>query len=228
MQADQSHDRILPSLVLIGGGGHARVVADILSTLRAFRLIGYVAQTAGPPLLGEIPCLGTDDCLSRLRNDGVQHAFVAVGHNASRLRLGRSLAAMDFLMPSVISAGAIVSAAARIGQGVAIMPGAVINACATIHDFAIVNTRASVDHDSVVGIGAHVAPGVSVCGHATIGELALVGAGAVLIPGVSVGSRAIVGAGAVVIRDVPADATAVGVPARVVPRADLPAAPIAT
>ena len=216
MQADQSDDRILPPLVLIGGGGHANVVADILSTLRAFRLVGYVAQNAGPPLLEKIPCLGTDDCLSRLRGEGVQHAFVAVGHNATRVRLSRLLAAMDFKMPSVISTGAIVSAMARIGQGVAVMPGAVINACATIDDFAIVNTRASVDHDSVVGMGAHVAPGVSVCGNVTIGELALVGAGAVLIPGVSVGCRAKVGAGAVVIHDVPADATAVGVPARVV------------
>ena len=228
MEADQSHDRILPPLVIIGGSGHAKVVADILREVREFRLVGYVAQSAGPPLLEEIPCLGTDDCLRRLRNEGVRHAFVAVGHNASRLRLSRLLAAMDFEMPSAISAGAIVSATARIGQGVALMPGAVIAACATICDFAIVNTRASIDHDSVVGIGAHVAPGVSACGNVTIGELAFVGAGAVLVPGVSVGPRAKVGAGAVVIRDVPADATAVGVPARIVRQGYAPAAPIST
>lgn len=49
-----------------------------------------------------------------------------------------------------------------------------------------------------------------------IGEGAWIGAGAKVLDGVSIGDQAIIGAGAVVTRDVPAQAVAVGVPAKVV------------
>jgi acetyltransferase-like isoleucine patch superfamily enzyme len=97
----------------------------------------------------------------------------------------------------VICAGAVVNPASRLGEG------------------AIINTLASVDHHNSIGDFAHVAPGAHLGGAAWIGEDALIGIGATVAPQRRVGARATVGAGAVVVHDVPEDAVAVGVPARV-------------
>lgn len=202
-------------LVIVGGGGHAKVIIDMLRSADAFELIGYTAQVPGAPLAGDVRFLGTDECLAALK-DAVPHAFVAIGHNAIRRAIGQTLAEQGFDLPAVVSPRASVSPSARIGRGVAIMPGAVVNAEAEIGDFVIVNTGASVDHDCVVGDGVHIAPGAAVCGSVVIGELALVGAGASIIPGIRVGARSIVGAGAAVVSDLPADVRAVGVPARTI------------
>jgi acetyltransferase-like isoleucine patch superfamily enzyme len=79
---------------------------------------------------------------------------------------------------------------------------------------SIINTRASVDHDCVIGAHVHLAPGVTLSGGVTVGEGTHIGTGAVVIQGMTIGPRAIVGAGAVVVADVPAGAVVLGVPAR--------------
>lgn len=200
-------------LVIVGGGGHAKVIIDMLRAADDFEPIGYTATEPGPPLAGDVRFLGTDECLAALK-DTVPHAFVAIGYNAIRWAIAQALAAQGFDLPALVSPSAFVSPSARIGRGVAIMPGAVVNAEAEIGDFVIVNTGASVDHDCVVGDGAHIAPGATVCGSVVVGELAFIGAGATIIPGIRVGARSIVGAGAAVVHDLPADVRAVGVPAR--------------
>jgi UDP-perosamine 4-acetyltransferase len=199
---------------MIGGGGHAKVVIEILQSMSVYEIVGYVDRKSGTPVLG---CcfLGTDELLPHLLREGITDAFVALGDNAMRLELAESVAAQGFEMPSAVSPAAAISPSARIGRGVAIMSGVAINACAAIEDYAIINTRASIDHDSIVGKAAHVAPGAAICGNVSIGELALIGAGVSIIPDITVGARAKVGAGAAVLCDVPADAIAVGVPARI-------------
>lgn len=200
-------------LVIVGGGGHAKVIIDMLRSAGEFEPIGYTAAEPGASLSGDVRFLGTDDCLAALR-DTVPHAFVAIGRNETRWAIGQALAAQGFELPTVVSPRASVSPSSRVGRGVAIMPGAVVNAEAEIGDFVIVNTGASVDHDCVVGNGVHIAPGAAICGSVVIGELAFIGAGASIVPGIRVGPRAIVGAGAAVVRDLPGDVRAVGVPAR--------------
>jgi serine acetyltransferase len=93
---------------------------------------------------------------------------------------------------------------------------AAICAEARIEDLAIINTGAIVDHECVVGTGAHICPGVHLAGRVRIGACAFVGIGANVIQCLSVGDHAIIGAGAAVIFDVPAEATVVGVPGRVI------------
>jgi UDP-perosamine 4-acetyltransferase len=158
--------------------------------------------------------LGSDDILPELFRSGVQHAFVALGDNRARLSVSQRLAHSGFRLVNAVSRRAVVSRHARLGTGVAIMPGAVINADAVLEDGAIVNTGASIDHDCRIGRYAHIAPGSSLAGNVTIGEGVLLGAGSSVIPGRSVGPWSIIGAGEI---------TAVGVPARVVKRQDTPA-----
>ncbi len=58
-----------------------------------------------------------------------------------------------------------------------------------------------------------------------IGDHVDIGAGAKVLGRIRIGDHVIIGANAVVVRDVPARHIAVGVPARVRPRTDLPPAP---
>ncbi|MEZ5399833.1 MAG: acetyltransferase [Bryobacteraceae bacterium] len=207
----------MTAVVLVGGGGHARVIADIIEAAGECRIEGFTSGE-GPgaaPLLG-YPCLGGDDVLPELLARGVRHAFVAVGDNGRRRACAEMLAGMGFALVNAVSPHAVISRHASLGSGVAVMPGAVVNAGTRIGDGAIVNTNASVDHDCEIGAFAHVCPGSALAGTVRIGEDALLGTGCRIIPGVSVGPGSQVGAGSVVTRDIPGHTVAIGVPARAI------------
>jgi UDP-perosamine 4-acetyltransferase len=205
-------------VVLLGAGGHAKVVIEILEETGDFEIVGCLSPTAQESTLLGYPILGGDDLLPALFQQGVRHAFVAVGANAARRRLAQKVRESGFDLASAICPRALVSPRARLGRGVAVMPGAVINVDTVVGEGAIVNTAAVLDHDDFIGAFAHVAPGASLAGSVTAQEGAFLGTGCSVIPGIIIGTWTVVGAGAVVIRDLPADVTAVGVPARVIKR----------
>jgi UDP-perosamine 4-acetyltransferase len=204
------------SVVLIGGGGHAKVIADILDRTGA-PIAGCVCPR-GSSQLPDIPWLAEDIDLETILARGLHLVHIAIGDNSIRQRLCRSVVARGFRLASAISPEAVVSTRATLGQGVAVMPGVVVNAYARIGECAILNTCASVDHDCDVGAFAHVAPGCRVAGNVVIGEGSFIGTGCSIIPGMHVGEWSVLGAGSVVIQSVPDRVTAVGVPARVVKR----------
>jgi UDP-perosamine 4-acetyltransferase len=199
------------SVLLVGGGGHAKVCADVLRSMGR-DLIGCVADRSRDDL--GIPWLGTPEALDRGLPPGVDAAFVAVGDNRARLTLIDRLISLGIPLTCAVSPHAVVSDSATLGAGVAILPGAVVNAGAALRDGVIVNTRASVDHDSVVGRGAHIAPGCAVAGGVTIGEGTLLGIGSAVVPCCRIGRWCVVGAGAAVTADLPDGCRALGVPAR--------------
>jgi sugar O-acyltransferase (sialic acid O-acetyltransferase NeuD family) len=203
----------LGELLILGAGGHAAVVAE--SAERAgWRVIGCAAGSGTLPMtafnLGDpddAGAAGIDEAVAR----GVRlHA--AVGSAEVRARWMQRFGAAAFA--TVVDPSSSVSPSAAVAEGASIGVGAVVQARAVIGPGAIVNTRAVVEHDCTVGACAHIAPAAVLCGSVTVGAWAQVGAGAVVIPGRSIGERTVIGAGAVVVRDLPADITAMGVPAR--------------
>lgn len=199
-------------VVIHGAGGHAKVCIEVLRG-GGYEVVGCVAPSSASESVLGAPVLDAG-AASALRRDRIAAAFVAIGANEARARVGRELLADGFTLINAVSPSAQVSPTARLGRGVLVMPGAVVNADAEISDFAIVNTNAVVEHDCRVGVAAHVAPGAVLAGGASLGDGAFVGAGAAVIPHVALGAGARAGAGAAVIRDVAAGATVVGVPGR--------------
>jgi len=207
-------DRLTEPVLILGCGGHAKVVIEVLEQMEGFSIHGCIGADPAPDRLFGYPVLGPDTLLAEIRRGGVRHAFVAVGDNALRRKLTRLAREMDFQLIRAVSRHAIVSPRSRIEEGAAVLPGAVLNADTTIGQGAIVNTGATVDHDCRVGNYAHIAPGVHLAGAVSVGEGTLIGVGASVLPGMKLGEWAVVGAGAVVTADVPGGLTVVGIPAR--------------
>jgi sugar O-acyltransferase (sialic acid O-acetyltransferase NeuD family) len=201
-------------LILVGAGGHARVVFDALRTLGAWRSIEIrddVPKAAsacfdGLPVM--TPALPPE-------MDGVL-AHVALGHNDTRRRLAEKLLSRGARLASVVHPRATVSSLAEIADGTFIAANAVVTVAARVGAAAIINHGAVVDHDCAVGAFAHIAPGAVLGGGVVIGAGVLVGAGAVILPGIKIGDGACIGAGAVVTKPVAPQVVVTGVPARVV------------
>jgi UDP-perosamine 4-acetyltransferase len=201
-------------LLLIGAGGHAKVMIELVRAAGDWRIVGLLdAAPAAVAVLG-VPVIGREEDLPRLRAQGIGVALVAIGDNAVRQRLGRVLVAEGFAIPAAVHPAALVSPSARLGSGVAVMARAVVGTETAIEDFAIVNTAAVVEHDGLIGAAAHVGPGAVLAGHVQVGARALLGVGSAVRPGVTIGADAVVAAGAAVVADVAAGAVVGGVPAR--------------
>lgn len=196
------------SLVVVGAGGHAKVVLATL--LAAGHQVGAILDDDparwGTSLLGHTVSGPIE--ASRLRG---RKAVLAIGDNVVRHRLAGSLAA-DWV--TVIHPQTIVHPSATLGPGSVVFAGSVIQPDVRVGSHVIVNTAASVDHDCEIGDFAHIGPGCRLAGDVRVGEGALLGIGSCVLPGVVIGGWATVGAGGAVVRDV-ADRTMVaGVPAR--------------
>ena len=126
--------------------------------------------------------------------------FVAIGDNGIRREMYAKLRGHDF--PAIIDPTAQVSPTTEFKHGTYIAVGAVVSVGTEIGKFVIVNARAGIGHDSVVGDFANIAPGVSLSGHTTIGEDVMMGTNSCTAPGMTVGDKAIVACGTPVLRNV--------------------------
>tara|TARA_R110002095_G_scaffold103660_2_gene90861 strand:+ start:481 stop:1119 length:639 start_codon:yes stop_codon:yes gene_type:complete len=208
----------LNAIILLGGGGHAKVLMDLIAESGDYQITGILDPLlkAGTRLKG-CTVLGTDAELSGLRDQGIQYVAIGVGSvkcNLQRKALFDQSRKCGFKIPALVHPRAIVSAEVELSEGVQVMAGAIIQADTTIGEGTVINTGVQVDHDCQIGRQAFLSPGVVLSGGVIVGDNSFVGAGAVVIQGVRIGNNAVIAAGAVVIHDVEDGALVKGVPAR--------------
>lgn len=208
-------------LIIIGGGGQARVIIDLVRCLDGYDVLGVLDDYARGTVAGfdEVPILGTlEDVGLYVKTSKVPRIqFVtALGDNTTRRQVVERLVTEhgELAFSTLVHPGASVASNVTLGAGTVVAAAAVVQTCTTLGRHCIVNTSASLDHDNTLGDFASIAPGVVTGGGVTIGEQAFVGIGSVISHGISVGHNAMIAAGSLVVSDVADDAMVLGSPAK--------------
>jgi len=204
-------------IIVIGGGGHAKVLISILIKLKKYNIIGYTDNENKGPILG-VKYIGTDKVLNDYcKNLKVKNAVLGLGQIKSsqhRKITSRKIKSKGYNFPCIISPDAIINENVDIGQGTVIMDGVVLNSGTKLGKFCIINTNSSIDHDCIIGNHTHIAPGVTISGKVNIGNNVLIGTGANIIQQKNIVDDVTIGAGATIIRDIDIAGIYIGVPAK--------------
>ncbi len=208
----------LKPVIIIGAGGHGRVVLDgLLCSGREIQgIVDMDSKLWGTNIRG-VRVLGGDEVIETFSSNDVWLANGIGGNRlpAHRQSIFEKWKKNGYAFTHVIHPSAVIAKDSTLGEGCQVFAGAVIQPGAKISDNVLVNTRAVVEHDCKIGRHSHLAPGSVLSGGVEIGEGCLIGTGASVIPYKKIGDRTVIGAGAAVIFDIGSDATAVGVPARI-------------
>ena len=204
-------------VIIIGAGGHARVLFDCLR-LQGVNVLGMLDKAGAENGNFALPIIGDDNAISEYPSDTVElvNGLGSVGNMNLRTSIFLRFKKLGYRFRSVIHPSAIIAHDCELGEGVQVFAGAVINTGTKIAADTIVNTGAIVDHECIVGSHVHIAPGCTLSGGIHIGDGTHIGTGTKIIQGISIGNRALVAAGSVVVKNVPDGKKVMGVPARIV------------
>ena len=202
----------MSKLLILGAGGHGKVVAEIASLMKQWDEIAFLDDSK------ELKQVNGYKVIDSLRNyhlykQKYDNIFVAIGNNKFRIDLINNLLLEGFNVPILVHPSAVISKNVKIDKGTVIMAGAVINTNSVIGKGCIINTSSSIDHDCILKDGVHISPGVHEGGTVNIGKCSWVCIGSSIVNNTTIGNNVIIAAGAAVIKDVPDNVMVAGVPA---------------
>lgn len=190
-------------MILLGAGGHAKVVAEALIQ-SGKTVLGLVApdKKTGSKCFG-LDVLGNDDELLSYSPGEVvlANGIGALPGKVFRWKLAGQMREKGFQFTRVIHPSATIAADVIVGEGAQVMAGSIIQPGSSIGQDSIVNTRVSIDHDCKIGENCHLAPGVILSGCVNIGKGAHLGTGSTVIQNISIGANSTVSAGSIVYKD---------------------------
>lgn len=214
----------LTPLVIFGAGGFGRELLQLVRDVNAhrprFAILGFLddretlwnSQRNGAPVLGGIPWLESQSRPPAL--------VIGVGSPKDKLRIAVRVRSAVAEFPVIVHPTVVKSDHIEYAPGVVVAAGTILTVDIRLAQFSTLHVGCNIGHDVKIGPYANVSPGVNVSGNVAIGEGCDIGTGSAFIQGVSIGEWSVVGAGAVVTSPLPANCTAVGIPARVIKERD--------
>lgn len=199
-------------LIIIGASGHGKVAADIAIKMNKWKNIAFLDDNIIIKSTMGFDVIGTTLDAIAYKNEA--DFFVAIGSNTTREKIQEKLVDKGINVVSLIHPSAIIASEVEINIGTVIMAGVVINSCTKIGKGCIINTSTSLDHDNFIEDYVHISPGSNLAGNVNVKKGSWIGSGSTVINNIIIRENCVVGAGAVVIRDLPANCTAVGLPAK--------------
>ena len=197
----------MSQLVILGAGGHAKVVADTASLLGYSDICFYDDAFPNKSVLGN-----TEDFYKKLEQ--FPAVIVAIGNNQTRFEHTLKILELGGKLISLIHPTAYVSKDVKINAGTVIFAQAVVQPGSSLGYSCIINTAATVDHDCQIENAVHICPGVNIAGEVKINNRTWVGIGSCVRQQVSIGSDVMIGAGSVVVANIPDNQTVIGIPAK--------------
>lgn len=203
------------SIAIVGAGGHARSVTNVIFSLSEYRLVSFLDTpiTKREEIFG-VPVIELPEPMSELIASDLDCIAFGRGNNFLRGERMDQMASLGIPFPALIHPGAYVGHDVDIGDGTVVMPGAILNVSARIGRGCVINTGSIIEHGTVVGEYSNIAPGAAIASNVTIGSHVFIGIGATVNGGLTIGDNTVVGAGATVVKDLDRSILAVGVPAR--------------
>lgn len=204
-------------VVIIGHGGHSKVVTDIIQATKGLHIMGYLDNKYEKVQVMNHVIFAPLSVFNDLREEYGDIKFViAIGDNRIRKVIVEMLKLTESDFITIIHPTSSVSPSAKIGYGTVVMPNTIINADSIIGNHCIINSGAVVEHDCSLEDFVHLCPNSTIAGTATIGEGCMVGSGATIIPNKRIGDWTTIGAGSTVIDHLPTNCVAVGTPAKII------------
>lgn len=205
-------------VILLGAGGHAKVVLDLLHALDR-QIIGICdpgLAAEGAKAWRGLSVLGDDQAVEQYAPTEVElvNGSGSLPGNNARCRLHVQFTRNGYRFATLVHPSAIFGSGVELGQGVQVMAGVIVQAETRIGDDVILNTGARIDHDVQIGDHVHVAPGAVLSGNIRLGSGCHIGAGASLLQGIHIGSGVVIGIGTMVLADVAAGHQQTGQPPR--------------
>lgn len=197
-------------LVIVGCGGHGRVVADI-AVKNGYEDISFIDDNSKGECVG-FSIIGTCEILESL-NDGKTDFIIAVGNNQIRKEISQRY---NVNWITLIHPSAQIGLNVSIDKGTTVMAGAVINSSAKIGKHCIINTGCIIEHDNVIEDYVHISPNATLGGNVSVGELTHVGIGSTIKNNLKICNSCVIGAGAVVVKAIENKGTYIGVPAKII------------
>lgn len=200
-------------VVIIGAGGQAKVIADIVDKSQDI-LLGFLDDNLekGQKVICDYKVLGKIEEVLQLKEQDENIEFViAIGNNTIRKEISDKYRLNYY---TTIHPSAQIGLDVTIEKGTQILANACVNSCAKIGKHCIINTGAIIEHDNIIEDYVHISPNVALGGTVKIGENTHVGIGAVVKNNIEICSNCIIGAGAVIVKNIIEEGTYVGVPAK--------------
>lgn len=202
----------MTDLIIIGYGGHAKVIEDCVKSDSKYSILGYIDLI---DYNNHLKYLGEDKSIINIMNKYPNAQYViGIGDIHIRQKLIEHYQNYEIMYAIIKHHTAVVSNNTIIEEGTVIFPMAVVNSGSSIGKHAILNTGSIIEHDNIIGSNVHIAPRVVTGGQVRIGTNTLVGLGACIRNNILVGNNCIIGCGSVVIKNVIDGDTIVGNPAK--------------
>ena len=196
----------MEKIIILGTGGHAQSLTDIVERENKFEIAGYVINDAGEKSENErYPVIGSDRDLELIFQSGIRNAALGIGYlgrSDLREKLYNRLKEIGYSLPLNCDPSAVLARNIRLGEGTMVGKGAIINANASVGEMCIINTGAVIEHGCVVEEFSHISVGSVLCGEVRVGRASFVGANATVIQGKKIGNHCMIGAGTTVRKNV--------------------------
>ena len=204
-------------VIIIGTGGHARVVKIILKTLKKYHIVGFLDRDEGKigEYIDEIPIIGTFEDIKKFCINSCDCFLLALGDNNEREIWYNKVIKLMGKIPTIKHPSTFIEDDAILGNGVQVCIGSIICTKTVIGDNVIINSGVIVDHECIIGNNCHIAPGVNIAGRVKIGNNSFIGIGTTVKDKIKIGKNCIIGVGSIVLNNIPDDSIAYGIPAEV-------------
>ena len=191
----------MKNIGIIGCGGHAKVIIDIINeinnvNLNSYKIIGIFDDNKNGYLYN-IPIL---DKIINLKNYNIDSFIISIGNDKIREKIFNDFSFLKW--ETLIHPFTCISKNIIIGEGTVICAGCIIQTEVKIGTHCIINTGSTIDHESIIGNFSSICPKATICGNVLIGSCTMIGANSTIIQNISIGNNCIIGAGSVVIRNI--------------------------